>query len=132
MKQEVQITFNKLLEINLAIKALLEAKVPNTEGDVYAEFQEKVEKLLSQKGEVIEKLQALKQGSESEFSALKQKEFSEIWGRIKELEAENLEAMQKLQAAISEELAGNKQHSRVISSYKYTKEVQPRLFDDSL
>lgn len=132
MKQELQITFNKLLEINLAIKALFEAKMPDTEEDVYADFREKIEKLLSQKVELIEKLQTLKQGSESEFSALKQKEFSEIWSRIKKLEAENLEAMQKLQAAISEELAGNKQHSRVISSYKYTKEVQPRLFDDSL
>jgi hypothetical protein len=132
MKEEFKKTTDRLLEVNLGIKTLFGAEKPTAGDDVFAAFLAELEKLLEEKDLLIKKLKTLKQRSEQEFATLKEKEFRETWEKISALEAENLDVMQKLQSAVSLELAGNKAHSRVISSYKFTKEVEPRLFDDSL
>jgi hypothetical protein len=132
MKEEFKKITDRLLEVNLGIKTLFGAEIPDAGDDVFAAFQAELEKLLIQKDLLIEKLKELKNRSKTGFAALKENDFRETWQEISKLEAENLETMQKLQAAISQKLAGNKAHSRVISSYKFKKDVQPRLFDDSL
>lgn len=135
MKKEFKNISDRLLELSLGIKELLGEQAPGSGNDVFAAFEAELEKMLSEKDMLIEKLQKLKNSSEpakTEFAGLKENDFCEIWTKISELEAENLKAIQGLQRAISQELIGNKTHSRVISSYRFTKDVQPRLFDDSL
>lgn len=131
MKENFKKIADRLLEVNLGIKALLGAEIPDNGDDAFDAFEAGFEKF-AEKHSLIEKLKKLKNLSEQEFTVLKERDFHETWLKISELEAENLDLMKKLQATISLESVENKVHSRAISSYKFTKEVQPRLFDDSL
>ena len=56
----------------------------------------------------------------------------EIWEKIQELENENLNLINSRKDLISQEINGIKTHVKAISSYKFKKDQEPRLFDDSL
>jgi len=125
---------DKLLQVNLEVNALLQSEKPdsNTDEDGFSAFQFKIEILLTKKDSIINTLKELKEQSESEFTALKGIEYKEIWEKAQELENQNLESMKAFQALLSEGAVGAKMQSKAIFSYKFNKEIKPRLFDDSL
>ncbi len=124
----------KLLKINLELNSLFQAngfEITTDEGS-FADFQAKTEKLLTQKDSLINNLKSLKELSEKEFSGLKNLKYKEVFQKIQNLENKNLEMIKNEQLDLSEEMAGIKIHSKAISSYKFNKEIKPRLFDNLL
>ncbi len=116
-------TVENLLEINLEINSLLNS--PDED------FNEKFTELLKNKDILVKTLKNLTGTSKEEFTALKNTELMETWGKIQELENENLNLIKTRKELIGDELKKLKTHARAISSYKFKKEQEPRLFDDS-
>jgi len=131
MQQEFKKNITDLLQINLEINVLLKNNMEKIKVDEesFAAFQSEIENLLSKKNSFIEKLKNLKACSEAEFSELKNTKYKDDWQKVQEMENENLEMIKAAQSSINEEVAGIVKHSKAISSYKYTKELKPRLFD---
>lgn len=113
----------KLLEINLEINSLLKSET--------MDFGGKLENLLKEKEAMICSLKSFKEKSEEEFNNLKNTQFSEAWKSIQTLEQENLTLIQEKKDKLGGEIQGIKTHSKAISSYKFKKDQEPRLFDDS-
>ncbi|HSA07294.1 MAG TPA: hypothetical protein P5556_08950 [Candidatus Gastranaerophilales bacterium] len=134
MQEKFKVYTEKLLQINIEINAFFQADNINkiTDDDGFVDFQAKVEKLMNEKNSLIENLKMLKQVSKEDFSDLKNFEYKEIWQKIQSLEDENLNLIKNDQRLISEEVADLIRHSKVISSYKFNKEINPRLFDNQL
>ena len=134
MEEKFKKYIEKLLQINLELSSLFQAndfEIEMNESN-FTNFQAKIEKLLIQKDSLINNLKILKELSEKEFSDLKNLKYKEIWQKIQELENKNLEMIKNGQIGLSEEMAGIKIHSKAISSYKFNKELKPRLFDNLL
>lgn len=113
-KMKMKQAFEKLLEINLAINAFL--KKPDSE------FNEGFGELLKAKDSLIETLKSFKE----------RPGFKEALDKILDLEKENLNLIVARKEQVKEETHRLKAHAKVISSYKYQKDQEPRLFDDSL
>ena len=134
MKKEFKENIDRLLGINLEIGSLFQSDSPdsNTNEEGFAGFEAKVEKLLAEKDIVIEKIKGLKAQSAEEFAELRNSEYVEIWQQVQELEAKNMTAMKTVRSLLSKGAVDSKIQAKAIFSYKFNKEVKPRLFDDSL
>jgi len=115
--------FKKLLELNLEINSLLK-----TEGD---EPDEKLSELLQEKDAIIENLKKIKDECPEEYENLKNNELKESWLKIQQLEKENLKLILQRRDKMRDQINKIKKHIKTIGSYKFKKEQEPRLFDDS-
>ncbi len=119
MKQNLE----KLLKLNQEINSFLktEEKVPD----------ESFGKLIKQKDKLIENLKKIKNKSAENFENLKNTEFKETLEKIQALEEENLRLIEERRGTMREDINKIKKHVKTISSYKFKKDQEPRLFDDS-
>lgn len=133
MKEKIKKNIEQLLQINLEINSFLKSANidSNKNDDFFSNFNTEFEKLLDTKNSFTDNLKDLKSLSEQEFSCLKNSVFKETWQKIQELENENFNIIKNSQKVISKELTTLKTHSKTISSYKFNRETEPRLFDDS-
>ena len=134
MKEKVKKNIEQLLQINLEINSFLKSSNidSNKSDDFFSNFNTEFEKLLDAKNSFMDNLKNLKNLSEQEFSSLKNSVFKETWQKIQGLENENFNIIKNNQKDIAKKLTTLKTHSKTISSYKFNKEIEPRLFDDSL
>lgn len=124
MKTKMKDLLDKILSANLKLKESL--NTPEIETD------ETLPRLLELKDILITQLQALKKENKKEFTQLKNEEFQATWHSIAELEKENITLLKAKKEKLSKEINATKTQSKVINKYKYKKEQEPRLFDDSL
>ncbi len=132
MKTSFKNCIESLLQVNFRLNAFLKENKITFESseEEFKAFQEKIENLLSEKTPFIQKLEELKKTSAEEFLQLKTSTYAESWKSLLALEEENLTAIKSSRAGISLELAGITRKSKAIYSYKYNKEIKPRLIDD--
>lgn len=132
MKEKFKEYIENLLQINLKLNSLLkDSKIsPKADEEAFSSFQNEIKNLLREKNSFIQKLEDLKKSSKETFSEIKNSEHNESWQSIQELEKENLDLIKTGQTAIKKELAGLTRHSKAISSYKFNKEVKPKIVDD--
>lgn len=116
----MQETIKKLLEINIKINVILNSSEAETLDDI-GEF-------LKEKDVLIQSLKSLKEADNQGFLVIKK---SELWKKLQEFEAKNLKLINDSKEGLSEEINGIKIHVKAISSYRFKKEQEPRLFDDS-
>jgi len=125
MNEEIKNIYEKILELNFKINSLLNDFPPKENFD---NFNENLQNFLDQKDIFIQKLISLKESSEEEFKKIDLKEISE---QINKLEHENLKLIQEKKVYLSEELNKSNKASKALSAYKFNKQNEPRLFDET-
>lgn len=132
MIEKIREILKRLLKINLEINSLFLSLQNNSEKNEkeFLNFNKKLEELLDIKNALIKGLEYFKEINKQEFLNLKETEFKEIWEKLTKLEEENLTMLNDCQSLLSIEMSNIKNHSKAISSYKFNKEIKPRLFDD--
>jgi len=124
MNEEIKNTYEKILELNLQINSMLNS----SSVDDFDSFNEDLQKFLDEKDKFIQKLLSLRDSNEKEFTEMDLKEISE---QISNLEKENLELIQGKKLFLSKEITKTNKATKALSAYKFDKQNEPRIFDET-
>lgn len=127
MNGEIKNIYEKILELNIQINSCLK----DFPADNFDEFNENFQGLIDQKGEFIQKLIDCKENNEEELKKLAETDLKEISNQINELERENIELLQEKKVFLSGEINRTNRASKALAGYKFKKETEPRLFDET-
>ena len=125
MNEEIKNIYEKILELNFKINSLLNDFPPKENFD---NFNENLQEFLDQKDIFIQKLISLKDSNEKEFKKIDLKEISE---QVNNIEQENLKLIQEKKVYLSEELNKSNTAAKALSAYKFNKQNEPRIFDET-
>jgi len=132
MKELIKNIYQNLLETNLLINSLIN-EFPDEDFDG---FNEKLQAFIDLKGEFIEKLLSLKEaseenGTENDFKEIIATDLKEISDQIDKLEKENLELINEKKLFLSQEINKTNKAAKVMSAYKFNKNTEPAIIDES-
>lgn len=127
MKQEITAAYEKILELNFQINSILN----DFPKDDFENFNKEIQDALNLKDEIIQKLVSLKTVSGKEFNEIKENSLKEISEQINKLEQENLELINEKKGYLSEEINKTNKAAKAFSAYKFNKQDEPRLFDNT-
>jgi len=125
MNEEIKNTYEKILELNLQINSMLN---DFSSKENFDNFNENLQEFLAQKDIFIQKLISIKESSEEEF---KKSNLKEISKQVNKLEQENLKLIQEKKVYLSEELNKSNTAAKALSAYKFNKQNEPRIFDET-
>lgn len=126
MTEEIKESYKIILELNQRINSLLNASLESFIED----FDEKMQNLIAQKGEYIQKIYSFKQDFPEEFNKLQTPEIKETVKQISTYEEENLRIINEKKEMLSKEMNKINTAEKALSAYKYKKQERPRIVDE--
>ena len=127
MINEIKTAYEKILELNLQINSMLN-DFPKED---FESFNENLQKFLDEKDIFIQKLLSLKDSNEKEFKKIKENNLKEISDQVNKLEEENLKLIQEKKIYLSKEINKTTKAAKALSAYKFDKQNEPRIFDET-
>lgn len=132
MKEEIKNVLTNISELNLLINSTLhEFSDEDFEG-----FNEKLQGFIDKKGEFIEKLLSFQpifenNEPENDFNKFIVTDLKEIYEQIDKLEKENLKLIKEKKLFLSREINKTNKAVKTLSAYKYNKNIEPQIIDES-
>ena len=127
MINEIKTAYEKILELNLQINSMLN-DFPKED---FESFNENLQKFLDEKDIFNQKLLSLKDSNEKEFKKIKENDLKEISDQVNKLEEENLKLIQEKKIYLSKEINKTTKAAKALSAYKFDKQNEPRIFDET-
>jgi len=124
MIKEIKNTYEQILELNIKINSLLN----DFPKDDFEDFNENLQNFLDEKDKFIQKLLSLRNSNEKDFKKDELKKLSE---KVNKLEKENFELIQEKKDSLSKKINKSTKTAKALNAYKFNKQNEPRLFDET-
>lgn len=128
MNEEIKNIYEKILELNIHINLMLN----DFPKDDFDSFNENLQEFLNQKDEFIQELLSLTGAiPEKELKKIIDIDLKEIFEQVNQIEEENLKLIQENKIYLSAEINKANKAAKALSAYKFDKQNEPLIFDET-
>lgn len=128
MNEEIKNIYEKILELNIHINLMLN----DFPKDDFDSFNENLQEFLNQKDAFIQELLSLTGAiPEKELKKIIDIDLKEIFEQVNQIEEENLKLIQENKIYLSSEINKSNKAAKALSAYKFDKQNEPLIFDET-